>query len=116
MRNTLFHVSPLSPPFSRTEQYGTIRSQTLRLLGLLGALDPYKHKMNLGQIDSATVNSAPLIPISDAANEMEQSWEMSPSELLVNMGTGRGLYALSIINITCSLEKKHQLFALIRLR
>ena len=28
------------------------------------------------------------IPISEESNEMEQSWEMSPSELLVNMGTG----------------------------
>lgn len=74
--------------FLRTEQRGTIRSQTLRLLGLLGALDPYKHKMNIGQIDSASVTSAPLIPINDSSNDMEQSWEMSPSELLVNMGTG----------------------------
>ena len=29
-----------------------VRKQTLSLLGLLGALDPYKHKMNLGQIDT----------------------------------------------------------------
>ena len=36
--------------FLRTEQRGTIRGQTLRLLGLLGALDPYRHKMALGQI------------------------------------------------------------------
>ena len=74
--------------FLRTEQRGTIRSQTLRLLGLLGALDPYRHKMNIGQIDSASVTSAPLIPINDFNKEMEQSWEMSPSELLVNLGTG----------------------------
>ena len=36
--------------FLRTEQRGTIRGQTLRLLGLLGALDPYRHKMAIGQI------------------------------------------------------------------
>ncbi len=32
--------------------------------------------------------SSPQIPITEESNEMEQSWEMSPSELLVNMGTG----------------------------
>jgi len=36
--------------FLRTEHKNTIRSQTLRLLGLLGALDPYQHKMILGQV------------------------------------------------------------------
>ena len=44
--------------------------------------------MLLGQIDSAGLTSAPLIPINDQTIELEQSWEMSPSELLVNMGTG----------------------------
>ena len=37
--------------FLKTEQLVTIRRETLRVLGLLGALDPYKHKMNLGHID-----------------------------------------------------------------
>ena len=74
--------------FLRTEQRQSIRSQTLRLLGLLGALDPYKHKLNTGQIDSASVQLAPLIPVSDSTSEMEQSYEMSPSEMLVNMGSG----------------------------
>ena len=36
--------------FLKTEQKPTIRSQTLRLLGLMGALDPYQHKMMLGQV------------------------------------------------------------------
>ena len=36
--------------FLKTEQQSTIRSQTLRLLGLLGALDPYKYKQNTGQV------------------------------------------------------------------
>lgn len=72
--------------FLRTEQRSSIRMKTLQLLGLLGALDPYKHKMNIGQIDSATVTSAPLIPMSEM-NDLEQSWEMTPSELFVNMGT-----------------------------
>ena len=38
--------------FLRTEHKGTIRSQTLRLLGLMGALDPYQHKMMMGQVSS----------------------------------------------------------------
>lgn len=37
--------------FLKTEQLKPIRQQTLRVLGLLGALDPYKHKMNLGHVD-----------------------------------------------------------------
>ncbi len=53
--------------FLRTEQRGTIRSQTLRLLGLLGALDPYRHKMNTGQVDSATASAAGVtcVPLVD---------------------------------------------------
>ena len=68
--------------FLKTEQQSTIRSQTLRLLGLLGALDPYKYKQNTGQIDSATVQLAPLIPVTDNS-EMELSYEMSPSGMCV---------------------------------
>jgi FKBP12-rapamycin complex-associated protein len=41
--------------FLRTEHKTTIRSQTLRLLGLLGALDPYQHKMILGQVISSII-------------------------------------------------------------
>jgi FKBP12-rapamycin complex-associated protein len=43
---------------------GVTRKQTLSLLGLLGALDPYKHRMNLGQIDTRGTEVAPLIPIN----------------------------------------------------
>lgn len=42
--------------FLKTEQLVSIRRETLRVLGLLGALDPYKHKMNLGHIDSQVNN------------------------------------------------------------
>ena len=44
--------------------------------------------MNTGQIDTESFQLAPLIPINDSTSEMEQSYEMSPSEMLVNMGTG----------------------------
>ena len=43
------------------------------------------------QIDTASVQSAPLIPISDSTAEMEQSYEMSPSEMLVNVGSNGNL-------------------------
>ena len=34
--------------------------QAIRVLGLLGALDPYKHKVFLGQIDSSSNAGAVL--------------------------------------------------------
>ena len=47
---------PLSFPlivysFSLTASHHPSLSQAIRVLGLLGALDPYKHKISLGQID-----------------------------------------------------------------
>nr|FAA04053.1 TPA: mechanistic target of rapamycin [Lymnaea stagnalis] len=36
--------------FLKTEQSITIRREVIRVLGLLGALDPHKHRMNLGVI------------------------------------------------------------------
>lgn len=53
-----------------------------------GALDPYKEKMNTGQIDTESYQLAPLIPINDSSSEIEQSYDTSPSEMLVNMSTG----------------------------
>lgn len=48
----------------KIEQKTIIRLEAIRVLGLLGALDPYKHKINLGQIDSA-------IPLSTADAKSE---------------------------------------------
>lgn len=42
------------------------------MLGLLGALDPYKHKMNLGQIDTQ-VDSTALLSMTDIKSEAEAS-------------------------------------------
>eukprot|EP00092_Neocalanus_flemingeri_P019853 GFUD01021504.1.p1 GENE.GFUD01021504.1~~GFUD01021504.1.p1 ORF type:complete len:2235 (+),score=707.01 GFUD01021504.1:192-6707(+) len=67
--------------FLRTEQRPAIRKQTLGLLGLLGALDPYKHRMNLGQIDTKGTESAPLIPINQ---DEDKDKEVSTSEMLVS--------------------------------
>ena len=44
--------------------------------------------MNKCFLDTASFQLPPLIPINDSTTEMEQSYEMSPSEMLVNMGTG----------------------------
>ena len=66
--------------FLRTEQRPAIRKQTLSLLGLLGALDPYKHRTNLGQIDSKGTDSAPLIPTNQ---DEDKDKEVSTSEMLV---------------------------------
>nr|CAD7392941.1 unnamed protein product [Timema cristinae] len=60
--------------------------ETIRVLGLLGALDPYKHKMNLGQIDSQ-VDSTALLSMSDNKTEAEASHDLTTSEMLVNMSS-----------------------------
>lgn len=72
--------------FLKTEQQSIIRRETIRVLGLLGALDPYKHKMNLGQIDSQ-LDSTVLLLMTDLKSETEASHELTTSEMLVNMSS-----------------------------
>ncbi|KAJ8929828.1 hypothetical protein NQ314_017426 [Rhamnusium bicolor] len=73
--------------FLKTEQQPYIRRETIRVLGLLGALDPYKHKMHRGQIDYQP--EAPmLIAMTDkGAVEGEGEFCVSSSEMLVNMSS-----------------------------
>lgn len=66
--------------FLKTEQQMPIRRETIRVLGLLGALDPYKHKMNKGLIDGQ--QDTILISISDIKTEDQTE----TAEMLVNMG------------------------------
>ncbi|XP_013111288.1 serine/threonine-protein kinase Tor [Stomoxys calcitrans] len=68
--------------FLKTEQRRSIRRETIRVLGLLGAMDPYKHKMNKGLIDSQ--KDSVLISLSDF--KVEENQDISTAELLVNMG------------------------------
>ncbi|XP_065362288.1 serine/threonine-protein kinase mTor [Calliphora vicina] len=68
--------------FLKTEQRRSIRRETIRVLGLLGAMDPYKHKMNKGLIDSQ--NDSVLISLTDY--KVEENQDISTAELLVNMG------------------------------
>ncbi|XP_058788970.1 serine/threonine-protein kinase mTOR isoform X2 [Phymastichus coffea] len=93
--------------FLKTEQQSVVRRETIRVLGLLGALDPYKHKMNLGQIASPqyeNVSSRPsadglgagLVAAGGTATALGNAGpvgvggahpgdELSTSEMLVNM-------------------------------
>ncbi|XP_012282445.1 serine/threonine-protein kinase mTOR isoform X2 [Orussus abietinus] len=74
--------------FLKTEQQPLVRRETIRVLGLLGALDPYKHKMNLGQIDSQLDT---LTSVADPRSESEASsavpQDLTTSEMLVNMSS-----------------------------
>ncbi|XP_043460744.1 serine/threonine-protein kinase mTOR isoform X2 [Leptopilina heterotoma] len=70
--------------FLKTEQQTHIRRETIRVLGLLGALDPYKHKMNLGQIDSQLDT---LTSMADIKSDAEMNQDLTTSEMLVNMSS-----------------------------
>lgn len=63
----------------KTEQQARDRRETIRVLGLLGALDPYKHKVNQGLIDFQTVST--LIPISESS----ENDNFDSNIMLVNM-------------------------------
>lgn len=67
--------------FLKTEHNMRERRETIRLLGLLGALDPYKHKVNQGLIDFQTVST--LIPIKEGSPN--ENFETNVGEMLVNM-------------------------------
>lgn len=70
--------------FLKTEQQPKDRRETIRVLGLLGALDPYKHKITRGLIDCKPDSS--LVPVADSKAE-ENNFEMTTSEMLVNMSS-----------------------------
>nr|UIB01653.1 serine/threonine-protein kinase mTOR [Propylea japonica] len=67
--------------FLKTEQQRSIRRETLRVLGLLGALDPYRHKINRGEIDCQRETPA-LIAMADKTEDVT---DLTSSEMLVNM-------------------------------
>lgn len=66
--------------FLKTETQPFVRRETIRVLGLLGALDPYKHKMNRGLIDNASETI--LISTDTKGDEIV---DLSTAEMLVNM-------------------------------
>ncbi|KAG6451388.1 serine/threonine-protein kinase mTOR [Manduca sexta] len=67
--------------FLKTEQQPKDRRETIRVLGLLGALDPYKHKMTRGLKPDST-----LVPVTDSKAE-GNNFDMTTSEMLVNMSS-----------------------------
>ncbi|KAM4652055.1 serine/threonine-protein kinase mTOR [Discoglossus pictus] len=69
--------------FLKTEQNQGIRREAIRVLGLLGALDPYKHKVNIGMIDQSRDASA--LSLSESKVNQDSA-DYSTSEMLVNMG------------------------------
>lgn len=68
--------------FLKTEQQTRDRRETIRVLGLLGALDPYKHKVNRGLIDIE--HSSNLIPVN---NNDEELFDTDVNRRLVNMSS-----------------------------
>ncbi|XP_041981966.1 serine/threonine-protein kinase mTOR [Aricia agestis] len=70
--------------FLKTEQQPKDRRETIRVLGLLGALDPYKHKIARGLRDGQPDSS--LVPVTDSKSE-ENNFDMTTSEMLVNMSS-----------------------------
>ncbi|CAH0725575.1 unnamed protein product, partial [Brenthis ino] len=63
----------------KTEHNSRDRREAVRVLGLLGALDPYKHKINQGLIDFQTIST--LIPVTDSHDNID----INVSEMLVSM-------------------------------
>eukprot|EP00795_Rhopilema_esculentum_P000207 gene207-9842_t len=74
--------------FLKNEQSPGIRKEAIRVLGLLGALDPYKYKqIQTGSIvdSSSTPISSPIGKSADASDQ----GETSTSEMLVALGTAQ---------------------------
>ena len=71
--------------FLKTEQSPNIRREAIRVLGLLGALDPYKYKaIQLGTKEVA-FKAGSSEPINNDKDTLET--ETTTSEMLVNMGS-----------------------------
>lgn len=60
------HLLDLLVNITKTEQHGSLRRETIKLLGILGALDPYKHQQIMeASPDTRLQNEAQ--PVSDVA-------------------------------------------------
>ncbi|WAR26259.1 MTOR-like protein [Mya arenaria] len=75
--------------FLKTEQATGIRREVLRVLGVLGALDPHKHKMNLGLIQLGEAGT--VLSLSDPKGGMEATLDENTSEMLANMSASSTL-------------------------
>ncbi len=54
--------------FLKTEQSISIRRETIRVLGILGALDPYQHKVFTGCVESASNTTSLALSMPDTRN------------------------------------------------
>lgn len=61
--------------------------QAIRVLGLLGALDPYKHKVNIGMIDQSRDASAVSLSESKSSQDSCKHLEKHLFSLLFQMNT-----------------------------
>ena len=68
----IINSASLACPFAKTpvDLYLINCFQAIRVLGLLGALDPYKHKVFLGQIDSS-FDSGAVLSQSDSKQDID---------------------------------------------
>ncbi|XP_045500144.1 serine/threonine-protein kinase Tor-like [Colias croceus] len=66
----------------KTEHNSRDRRETIRILGLLGALDPYQHRVNQGLIDFQTISTLIAIPETTATVD---NFDANVSEMFVNM-------------------------------
>ncbi|XP_074653906.1 serine/threonine-protein kinase mTOR-like [Tubulanus polymorphus] len=70
--------------FLKTEQSPGIRREAIKVLGLLGALDPYKHKVNLGVIDKSSEGAV----LSMSQNpDKDSDGDHTTAEMLVSMNS-----------------------------
>ncbi|XP_048736860.2 serine/threonine-protein kinase mTOR-like [Ostrea edulis] len=74
--------------FLKTEQATGIRREVIRVLGLLGALDPHKHKMNQGVIQRTETNA---VSMSETKLTSDNTQPENTSEMLANMSASTTL-------------------------
>ena len=59
--------------FLKTEQNPKIRRETLKVIGYMGALDPYRHKLLVGAIEVYELSSSVTTPeAATTANQQKQ--------------------------------------------
>ena len=60
------HLLDILVNITKTEQQGSLRKETIKLLGILGALDPYKHQQIMEAIPETSMQNEAQ-PVSDVA-------------------------------------------------
>ncbi|BFZ23557.1 hypothetical protein BsWGS_26596 [Bradybaena similaris] len=83
--------------FLKTEQSITIRREVIRVLGLLGALDPHKHRMNLGVIQDSEASGSKSE--HKVGTQDTGTGEVSTSELMSSCSTLEEFYPAIAIHL-----------------